>query len=88
MGRRLPVSELPFPLFGDHRTSDDEIMGDQWTAGTYKTLSTCFLPTSFSGAVQGGPGGRPEHCEVPCGFPYSPICGRGPLHCAQHPAGL
>ena len=47
-----------------------------------------LLPTSFSGAVQGGPGGRPEHCEVPCGFPYSPVCGRGPLHCAQHPAGL
>ncbi|KAF6080580.1 beta-1,4-galactosyltransferase 7 [Phyllostomus discolor] len=43
---------------------------------------------SKAGAVQGGPRGRPEHCKVPRGCPYSPVCGRGPVHRSQHHAGL
>ena len=61
---------------------------DSWHLQNPEFSPHFLFPTCFSGAVQGGPGGRPEHCEVPCGFPYSPVCGRGPLHCAQHPAGL
>lgn len=73
---------------GDHRTSDGEVVWGQWVAGTHAALSPCSFLSSSPGAVQGGQGGRPEHCEVPCGFPHCPVCGRGPLHCPQHHVGL
>lgn len=73
---------------GDHRASDGEVVWGRWVAGTHAALSPCSFLPSFPGAVQGGQGGRPEHCEVPCGFPHCPVRGRGPLYCPQHHVGL
>uniref|UniRef100_A0A673T4F6 Beta-1,4-galactosyltransferase n=1 Tax=Suricata suricatta TaxID=37032 RepID=A0A673T4F6_SURSU len=60
----------------------------RWWPPRHLALSAYCLSVSSPGAVQGGPGGRLEHREVPCGLPHRPVCGRGPLHCSEHPLGL